>query len=277
VSTKRSRNRDGHGRAQAVAPAVLPVVTPLCIGAFLAFTQRPRVVAPVAPPPPVEADSASASPGVVKGSAIDCNPDAGADASAKACKTCGVVKPLTEFFKSGTRNTRREACCKACSTEALTATPDAPRRASTITATSTATVTGKACKACGVVKPLALFDASRVTRDKLTTKCASCLDAAEAERAERLPAESLGALDAPCLAVKVTASPQLINVARLGYEARQAKTGRVYYEHGRVKIEAVYDRKADEIEYRVGGWPCPVDYLTNVFDEIHSGRPLGWL
>lgn len=277
MSTKRSRNRDRHGRAQALAPAVLPVVTPLCIGAFLAFTQRPRVV--VAPPPPVEADSvsASASPGVVKDSAIDCNPDAGA----KACKTCGVVKPLTEFFKSGTRNTRREACCKACSTEAVTATPDAPRRASTVTATSTATVTGKTCKTCGVVKPLALFNRSGRTDDRLTVNCTACIEAVRrrAELASKAVESSRASagLDARTRAVKVTASPQLINVARLGYEARQAKTGRAYYEHGRVKIEALYDKRAGTTEYRVGGWPCPVDYLTNVFDEIHSGRPLGWL
>jgi hypothetical protein len=276
VSTKRSRNRDRHGRAQAVAPVCLPVVTPLCIGAFLAFTQRPRVVVAPAPAPPVVADAPVSI-------AIDCNAPAGG----KACKTCGVVKSLTEFFKSGNRNTRREACCKACKADAATAGADTPRRASTIaiaikgTAAATvavaATAAGKRCKACGGVKPLALFNTSPLSRDKLTTRCAPCLDAADAERAERLPAESLGALDTPYLAVKVTASAQLINVARLAYEARQVKTGRVYYEHGRVKIEARHDRKSGATEFFVGGWPCAPDDLALVFNEMHSGRPVAWL
>lgn len=104
MSTKRSRNR--HGRAQAVAPVCLPVVKPLCIGAFLAFAQRPRVVAD--------------PPGSI---AIDCTETA---AEAKACTQCGVVKPLTEFYLATGRSTRREACCKACTAEAGTAAPDAP-------------------------------------------------------------------------------------------------------------------------------------------------------
>jgi hypothetical protein len=269
VSTKRIRNR----HRQSVTLAALPVVKPGCHAAFLAFAygaQRPRVVVAPAPAPPVVADAPVSI-------AIDCNAPAGG----KACKTCGVVKSLTEFFKSGTRNTRREACCKACKADAATA--DTPRRASTSTiaikgtAAVAVTAAGKRCKACGGVKPLALFNTSPLSRDKLTTRCAPCLDAADAERAERLPAESLGALDTPYLAVKVTASAQLINVARLAYEARQVKTGRVYYEHGRVKIEARHDRKSGAIEFFVGGWPCAPDDLALVFNEMHSGRPVAWL
>ncbi|CAN7226308.1 hypothetical protein [Caballeronia sp. LjRoot31] len=249
MSTKHSRNR--HGRAQAVAPVSLPVVTPGCRAAFLAFTQRPRVVEA-----PAEAVSI----------AIDCTETAGG----KACTKCGVVKPLTEFYLAAGRSTYREACCKACKVEAWAATAGTRRR----------TITGKACKTCGVVKPVSAFNPSARTEDRLTVKCIACINSERARRAELERAtatESLGALDVSTVAVTVTASAQLINAARLGYEARQAKTGRVVYEHGRVKIEARHDRKSGATEFFVGGWPCPVDYLTNVFDEIHSGRPVSWL
>lgn len=108
MSTKRSRNRDRHG--QAVAPVCLPVVTPLCVGAFLAFAQRPRVVAPAPAPPPVLADSASASQGVVKDSAIDCN----RAADTRTCVTCKTAKPLTEFHRAKANASGYRTACKAC-------------------------------------------------------------------------------------------------------------------------------------------------------------------
>jgi hypothetical protein len=191
--SKRSRNRerDRHGRAQAVAPVCLPVVTPLCIGAFLAFTQRPRVVAD----PPVS-------------TAIDCTETA-AEAKAKACTRCGVVKPLTDFHRSKQYSGGYNTACKAC------------------------------------IK----------ARDEYVTG---------AGLSARTVAES-------------TASAGLVTVESLTADARRLKGRPAVYQRGRIRIEARYDRRADTTEFSVGGWPCPVDHLANVFDEIHSGRPTGWL
>lgn len=174
--------------------------------------------------------------------AIDCsaepaltNPEVAP--AAKACKTCGVEKPLTDFIRKPTAKDGRSHTCRTCYREVQSGLRPSIKAQARIR------------------REQAVFDKAR----------------------EELQRQNAMSSPVPYVAAAKTAVKtiaDLVTFDSLRDTARRLKGKPAVYDHGRTRIAASYDRKCDVFDFTIGGWPVSGEDMARVFAQIESGQGL---